>query len=100
MAKYDHAKAIEYLTRKWQGRPCPMCGSGPWNVQDSTYQLLEFQQGGLILGGPVLPIIPVMCGNCGNTVMVNAIVAGVVEAAAAPTAPPALAAPQKAEIPK
>jgi len=78
MAKFDGNKAIEHLRAKWSGRPCLMCGDGNWNVQDSIYQLLEFNHGGLVIGGPVIPIIPVVCSNCGNTLLVNAITAGIV----------------------
>lgn len=80
MAKFDASKAIEHLRTKWHGRPCPMCGAGNWNVQDSTYQLLEFNQGGLVIGGPVIPVIPIVCSNCGNTLLVNAITAGILAA--------------------
>lgn len=76
MAKFDGSKAIEYLREKWLGRPCPMCGVGNWSVQDSTYQLLQFNQNALVGGGPVIPVIPVVCNNCGNTILVNALTAG------------------------
>jgi hypothetical protein len=76
MAKFDGSKVIEHLRAKWAGRPCPMCGVNSWSVQDSTYQLLEFNQGTLVVGGPVIPIVPVVCNNCGNTILVNAIIAG------------------------
>lgn len=85
--KIDSAKFIEHLRKKWNSRPCPLCGSGPWNVQDSAFQLTEFNQGGLVIGGPVIPVIPVVCGNCGNTVLVNGITAGVI-LPSAPSAPP------------
>lgn len=55
-----------------------MCGKGPWNAQARTFQLTEFHQGSFIVGGPVIPIVPVTCENCGHTVLVNAIIAGVV----------------------
>lgn len=61
-----------------------MCGVGDWNVQDSTYQLLEYNQGAMVIGGPVIPVIPVVCTNCGNTILINAIIAGVLK----PEAPP------------
>ena len=80
MAKFDAEKAVAHLHTKWKGRTCPMCQAGNWNVQDSTYQLLEFSEGGLVLGGPVIPVIPIVCSNCGNTVLVNAITAGIVSA--------------------
>lgn len=77
MAKIEPEKVIEHLKAKWGGKPCPMCGSGPWNVQNSTFQLSEFSEGNLVIGGPVIPVVPVICGNCGYVTLVNAIVAGV-----------------------
>lgn len=78
MSKFDGTKLVEHLRTKWHGRSCPMCNAGTWNVQNSTYQLLEFNQGGLVLGGPVIPVIPIVCSNCGNTLLINAITAGIV----------------------
>jgi hypothetical protein len=40
--------------------------------------MTEFTQAGLVLGGPVVPLAPVTCNNCGNTVLLNALMAGVV----------------------
>lgn len=79
MAKFDANRVIEHLKQKWQGKPCPMCGHGNWKVQDSTYQLIEFNEGRFVLGGSVIPIVPVTCSNCGNTVLINAIMAGTVK---------------------
>ena len=71
-------KMIRFLTEKWKGRSCPLCGTGNWNVQDMVFQLTAFSEGNMILGGPLIPVIPVSCDNCGNTILVNAIVAGAV----------------------
>jgi hypothetical protein len=79
MTKIDGTRLIEHLRQKWMGRPCPMCGVGNWNVQDTTFELREFNEGNLIVGGgPIIPIVPVICSNCGNTVLVNALSAGLV----------------------
>ena len=33
----------------------------------------------MVIGGSALvPVVPITCGNCGNTVLINAIVAGLV----------------------
>lgn len=79
MAKFEGHQAIAHLQNKWSGRPCPMCATGNWNVQDSTFQLTEFNQGAMVLGGPVIPVIPIVCNNCGNTLLINAITAGVIK---------------------
>lgn len=72
------AKIVSFLKEKWGGRICPLCQSGGWIVQDSCFQLMTYNSGGIVLGGPVIPVIPVTCNNCSNTVLINAILAGVV----------------------
>ena len=79
MSKADSEKIIKHLQEKWSGRPCPMCGNAGWSVQDSVFELREFHGGTMVIGGSALiPVVPVACNNCGNTVLINAIVAGVV----------------------
>ena len=79
MTKIETPKMIEQLQAKWAGRPCQMCQVGDWKVQDATFELREFHEGTLVVGGPIIPVVPVVCANCGNTILVNAIVAGVVK---------------------
>jgi hypothetical protein len=74
LSDFDPKKMINFLSEKWKGRDCPMCGQGPWSVQDKVFQLTEFNQGSMIIGGPVVPVIPVSCGNCGHTILVNALI--------------------------
>jgi hypothetical protein len=80
MSKIDAQKLIAFLNAKWGGRACTMCSIVTWSVQDSTFELREFNQGNMVLGGPLIPVVPVICSNCGNTVLVNAIMAGLVAA--------------------
>jgi ribosomal protein S27AE len=84
VSKIDNQKVTAHLQNKWGSRACPMCGKGPWNVQDSTYQITEYHEEGFVVGGPVIPVIPVICGNCGYTILVNAILAGLMERSAPP----------------
>lgn len=79
MAKFDQQKLLGHLNGKWMSKPCQMCSVGKWSVQDSTFQLMEFQEGSLVVGGPVIPVVPVTCTNCGNTLLVNAITAGLMK---------------------
>lgn len=75
MASFDSNKIINHLNEKWQGRPCPMCGKGKWSVNDKIFELREFNEGNLIVGGgPIIPVIPIICESCGNTILINAIV--------------------------
>ena len=81
MSKIDRDKLIRFLQEKWQGRTCPMCQHGNWNVSEQVFEMREFNDGNLRLGGnsSILPLIPVTCSKCGNTIFVNAIVAGLVK---------------------
>ena len=56
-----------------------MCNSGGFSVQDQAFELRAFNDGNLIVGGPIIPVVPVVCTNCGNTILVNAIIAGAVK---------------------
>jgi hypothetical protein len=78
MEKTDTKKVIEFLTEKWGDKDCPMCNKGPWQVQDKLFQLSEYHQGSLVVGGPLIPVIPVTCTNCGHTILVNAIISGAI----------------------
>ena len=70
---------IQHLSAKWgNNKPCPMCGGGPWTVQDRTFQLMEFNEVGMVVGGAVFPVVPIMCGNCGNTILINAMLSGAI----------------------
>jgi ribosomal protein S27AE len=79
VSKVNAEKLVNHLNEKWKGRTCPMCGGGPWNASDMAFELREFNEGNLVVGGvPITPVIPVTCSNCGNTILINAVVAGLV----------------------
>jgi len=80
MANFDSEKFLTHLKEKWEGRACPLCGVGNWNISDSVFELREYHGGNLVIGaGPIVPIVPVTCSNCGNTIMINALLSGAVE---------------------
>ena len=79
MSKYNTASLITHLRAKWSNRPCPMCVVGNWEIEESIYQLMQFNDGNLVIGGPIIPLIPVTCKNCGNTILINALIAKVLE---------------------
>ncbi len=78
--KVESEKLVSHLKAKWQGRPCPMCNTGNWTVSDTIFEIREFNDGNLDLGGgPLVPIVPITCDNCGNTLFINAIKVGLVD---------------------
>jgi hypothetical protein len=79
MSSINQDAVLAHLKSKWQGRPCPMCNAGNWELQDSVFELRQFNQGTLVVGGVIIPVVPVICKNCGNTVLVNAILSSAID---------------------
>jgi hypothetical protein len=70
---------LAYLTEMgWA--TLPLCAKSPLPLADKVFQLAEFHEGGIVIGGPLVPIVPVTCSNCGNTILVNAILSGALKA--------------------
>jgi len=80
MSELNAKKVIKHLKSKWDNHNCPMCHEGDWSVQDKVYELREYHGGDMVIGGSALiPVVPIICDNCGNIVLINGIIAGVVE---------------------
>lgn len=59
-----------------------MCHGREWNVTDKFFELREFNNGDLVIGGPnnaITPLVPVTCKNCGNTILINALTTGLLK---------------------
>lgn len=72
-------RAQAWLNEKWPDEKCPMCGVKNWEVADLVELRPYSGTSSFVLGG-VHPLLPVVCTNCGNTVLVNAVVAGLLGA--------------------
>lgn len=71
---------VNKLNVQWCDKICPICHQKNWQVEDSAYELREFQGGNLVVGnGSIIPIVPVMCRNCGYTILFNAMVNGLIK---------------------
>lgn len=79
MSSYDTDKLMHELNNKWGKKICPMCGQNVWSVQDKCYELRQFNREGFMVGGPIVPVVPISCQNCGNTLLINALIAGVID---------------------
>lgn len=79
--KFDSEKIVTELNQKWQqSQICPVCGKNEWQVNDTIFELPEFQGGNVVIGsGKLYPVIPIMCSSCGYTIFMNAIKAGAVK---------------------
>jgi len=60
-------------------KSCFSCDSKEWILNETLFELREFQGGNLILGeGGVFPVFTITCSKCGHTNFFNAITLGVV----------------------
>lgn len=80
MSDVNQDELINILNEKWGARPCPMCGEGQWIVSNKVFELREYNEGNLIIGGGTInPVVPITCGNCGNIIMVNPVAIGLLK---------------------
>ncbi|MBA7695435.1 hypothetical protein ES703_104063 [subsurface metagenome] len=78
--KSQRDKLLKYLDEKWPTRKCTICGHSSWQIQDSVWEIREFQGGGMVIGGgSLIPVISIMCTYCGNTLLFNALHSGIIE---------------------
>jgi hypothetical protein len=72
----DLQAANEWIISRWPApRPCPLCNHEEWNFGGSFVQLPTSALG--LQGAPrTSPCVAVVCGHCGNTILLNAIVMG------------------------
>jgi len=72
-------EVIEWLNDRWQNdMQCVICNENNWTVDSTVWQLAQFSQGNLVVGGNVQPVVSVSCQNCGNTHQFSAIRLGIV----------------------
>jgi len=67
MAMTDRQKdlVVQQLRAKVRAG-CPICGQGNWTVGDEVVICTTSSlQGGVAIGGPVIPMVQVVCNNCG-----------------------------------
>jgi len=78
--EFDGHELRAYLEHKWGPVSCQMCRQGTWVIGNSLFELREYHGGAVVFGGaPIVPIIPITCSNCGHTVLINALVAGLLK---------------------
>lgn len=59
-----------------------MWGGNNWNIEDKIFELREFNNGNLILGGgnsSIIPLLAITCTQCGNTQFLNALMCGAID---------------------
>ncbi|MBQ9453179.1 MAG: hypothetical protein IJU65_07820 [Desulfovibrio sp.] len=69
----DKAKLTKFVSTKFDKTHCPICGGEQWIISDKIFQLTEFNNGNLVVGGPLYLVLPVICAQCGNTCFINPV---------------------------
>lgn len=70
----EHLQA--WIDAKWEFGECPVCHENAYQVGVDVCEIRPL--GGTSMG--TYPVVPVNCVNCGFTVLINAVVAGVLGA--------------------
>ncbi len=78
-------RIIRAITARVPRMPlCAVCGRQQWTLASGvvTIQLQE-DPGAYVLGGPAMPCAALVCQHCGNTLLLNLVVLGLGDLAAA-----------------
>ncbi len=72
------AKAESWIKTKWENASCPFHGQTHWSYGDRLLEMRPFDNGSITLTQEgTAAFLVVTCTTCGYTVLVNAIVAGI-----------------------
>ncbi len=76
----DKREDVIKRLRTYLNKPCD-CSKPDWLVNGKVFELREFNDGNLVVGGStsVIPVITVTCKNCGKIHLFNALTLGAVE---------------------
>lgn len=81
----DQERVVSWLQARWGVTPeCPFHGRTSWQIGETLVQTVQYSPSGFLVGGLVYPLIVVTCSTCGFTVLVNAVLAGIVQPTATP----------------
>ena len=75
MLKLNKEKFLNEINSKWINKNCPMCSYNQWNIDSNLVSVMKISEnGGIALGGQIMPLVAVTCLNCGNVIFVNPLV--------------------------
>jgi hypothetical protein len=70
---FDPAKVEQALRKVWRNAHCPFSGDNNWTLVQDYVEVRPYQEGSLVLGGPIYPAVMVVCNTCGYMATFNAI---------------------------
>ena len=73
---FDSAKVEQALRKVWRNARCPFSGDNNWTLVQDYVEVRPYQEGALVLGGPIYPAVMVVCNTCGYMATFNAIKLG------------------------
>ncbi len=59
-------------------RPCSVCGTGNWQVEEAIFELREFTGGPVAAEGAIKPVLAITCNGCGHVVFINPLKTGII----------------------
>lgn len=80
LTEQQQTKALDALNT-YLPLTCPACKNQNFQLNDSIFEIREFNGGNIVLGGQstIFPVIALTCKNCGHTNLFNAVVLGLIE---------------------
>ncbi len=77
----QQAKLVESINEHWPTpQECVLCHHTEWALSDTIFELRDFDYGNFTIGGtPIFPVIPMSCTTCGNSILLNAIIYGLID---------------------
>lgn len=73
---------MDFIDETWKNGICPICcNNGGLSVKNRLFELREFNDGDLVVGGnqASLPVVAVTCTKCGYVRLISAIEIGILK---------------------
>ena len=64
LSQIDKDKIVEWVNTRSKFHNCPSCGDNNWTVGDDLLNMMPYNGGNLVLGGPAYPAAFLVCNHC------------------------------------
>lgn len=69
---------LNHINARWRNKACAICGVNNWTFNGPVSLSINPALNQMMIGGPQVPVAVATCRHCGNTVLINLVVAGLV----------------------